>query len=199
MKESQKLRIILYFTIFYLIFFTIFSIIIKNYEFIFYSIILSLLVIFIALYYKKLHLHVGVISGLTIIGIMHVLGGNIFISGTRLYDVWFIANIIRYDNIVHFVGIFVATLVAYSLLYPHLDKKLKHNKVLLSIILILIATGMGTLNEVVELFAVVFLDAAKGVGDYMNNAKDLLFNIAGAISASIYLMFYHKKQEKKKK
>ena len=33
------------------------------------------------------------------------------------------------------------------------------------------------LNEVTELGAVIFLDASKGVGDYLNNSFDLFFPI----------------------
>ena len=183
----------LYFTLAYLIFFTVFSIVKGNYEFLYYTIILSALIIILALYHKKFHLSKSIILGLTILGAMHVFGGNIHIAGTRLYDLWFIQDVFKYDNLVHAFGIFVATFVAYNIISPHLDKKIKHNSFLLSVILVAIAMGTGAFNEVIELGAVVFLDAAQQVGDYMNNALDLVYNLIGSIIASIIIVFYHKR------
>ena len=87
---------------------------------------------------------------------------------------------------------------AYNLLNPHLDKKIKHNKILLSLIIILIASGIGAFNEIIEFFAVVFFNAAKGVGGYFNNALDLVFNLIGAIIASFIITKYHSVRIKRK-
>lgn len=56
----------------------------------------------------------------------------------------------------------------------------------------MIASGFGAFNEVLELGAVAYLNAAKQVGDYFNNAFDLLFNMLGSIIACFFLMRYHK-------
>jgi len=195
-QEKTSLRLMLYFTIFYLLIFTIMSLLNKNYEFLYYTVVMSLLIILIVLYYKKLHLSTAIIFGLTLVGAMHLFGGNIQILGTRLYEFWLIPGIFKYDNLVHIIGTFVATFISYSLLNPHLDRELKHNKVLLSLILILIASGIGAFHEILELLAVVFLGAAEQIGDYINNAVDLLFNFFGAVLASIYIIYYHIKKKK---
>ena len=195
MQEKTELKLMLWFTICYLTIFTILAIIKKNYEFLYYTFILSALIFIIVLYHKKIHLTKHILLGLTIIGAIHIFGGNIYIAGTRLYDIWLISpNILKYDNIVHAFGSFVATFVVYSFIHPHLDKKINHNAVLLSLILILIAMGVGAFNEIIELSAVVFLGAAEQVGDYINNALDLVFNLCGAIIASFFIIRYHRRK-----
>jgi hypothetical protein len=168
MKEKTKLRIILFFVIAYLIIFGILSISDKNYEFLYYSAIMALIIFIAIFYYKKLHLPISVITGFAIFGIMHMSGATFFV-----------------------------TLAVYSLLYPHFDKKLKGNKFLLFLLLILITLGIGAFHEILELGAVVFFDVSERVGDYMNNALDLLFNLIGAIVACIFLIIYHKREEKR--
>lgn len=191
-QEKTELKLMLWFTISYLAIFTILAIINENYEFLYYTFILSALIFIIVLYHKKIHLTKTILLGLTILGAMHIFGGNIHILGTRLYDIWLIPpNILKYDNIVHVFGIFVATFVVYSFIHPHLDKKINHNSVLLSLILVSIAMGTGSFNEILELGAVVFLGATKQVGDYFNNALDIVFNLFGSIIACFFIIRYH--------
>ena len=47
--------------------------------------------------------------------------------------------------------------------------------------------GVGLINEIVELIAVVFLNAQENVGGYLNNAIDLVYNSIGVIVAIILL------------
>ena len=53
------------------------------------------------------------------------------------------------------------------------------------------------MNEILEFGAVLFLGAAKAVGDYYNNAWDLVFDMLGSIIACIFIYPYHKKQLEK--
>ena len=112
----------------------------------------------------------------------------------RLYDFWFIDNLLKYDNIIHAASLFVATFVAYNIISPHLDLKIKHHPALFSLLLILIALGIGALNEILEFGAVVFLDAQEAVGDYLKNASDLVFNLIGSVIAVFFIHPYHKKR-----
>ena len=193
MKEEFKLKIISIFTALYLVIFAITTFLDKNYEFLYYIIIMGIFIAIVVCYHKKFHLTLHIIVGLSILGFMHIAGGVFYPFGTRLYDVYLIKNIFRYDNLMHSFGIFIATFVGYNMLRPHLNKKLKNNIFLLSLILILIALGIGAVNEVLEFGAVVFLGAAKDVGDYFNNALDLFFNLIGSIIASLFIVHYHKK------
>ena len=121
MEEGTTLKLMLAFTIGYIFVFTIFALLNKNYEFLYYTVVMSLILFIIILYHKKIHLSSHIMAGLTIVGAMHIFGGNIYLSGTRLYDLYLIPNLFKYDNFVHFIGTFTATFIVYSLLYPHLD------------------------------------------------------------------------------
>lgn len=196
MKEKAKLRLVLYFTASYLLLSAVVSILNQNYEFLYYTALVTIILIIIVLYHKRMHLPFSVMLGLTGVGVLHFAGGSLYLGTTRLYDLWLIPEIFKYDNLVHMVAIFVATFALYSLLYPHLDKALKHSKFLLSVLLILLAAGLGALHEILELIAVLFFDAQEQVGDYFNNIFDLFFNMLGAIAACLFLMYYYKKKHK---
>jgi hypothetical protein len=56
--------------------------------------------------------------------------------------------------------------------------------------------GTGAFVEIIEFSAVVFLGAAEQVGDYFNNAIDLLFNLTGSGIACFFIMHYHRKANK---
>ncbi|MBS3131492.1 DUF2238 domain-containing protein [Candidatus Woesearchaeota archaeon] len=194
MENKNELKIILIFTLLYLALFTLLALWKENYEFLFYIFVLSSLILLVVLYHKKIHLSIMVISGLSILGLMHVSGGNIHLGGTRLYDIYLLGGILRYDQLVHTFGVFIATLVGYSMIKPYLDHRIKHHPLILSIILILIALGVGAINEIIEFMAVLFLGAEEAVGDYFNNAFDLVFNTIGSIIACFFIYNYHKKQ-----
>ena len=198
MDKKRESKLILIFTIIYLIFFTLIAFIRKNYEFLYYAVILSLLILTIVLYYKKLHLSPIILGGLSILGFMHLAGGVVYISGTKLYDLWIIQGILKYDNIVHSLGGFIATFVAYNIVNPHLDLKTKHHPILFSLLIILIALGIATINEILEFLAVIFLGVQEAVGDYFNNALDLVFNMLGSIIAVFFIYSYHYKRQNHK-
>lgn len=195
MDEKTESKLILIFTVLYIMLFTILAFIRKNYEFLYYTLVMSSLITLIVLYHKKLHLSLIILTGLSVLGFMHVAGGNLYFSGNRLYEIY-ILNIIRYDQLVHSFGVFIATFVGYSLLKPYLDHRIEHHPVVLSLILVAIASGFGAINEILEFGAVIFLGADKAVGDYHNNALDLVFNTLGSIIACFFIYQYHKKQIK---
>ena len=196
MDEKRQIRFMLYFTLLYLVIFSVNSLIKRNYEFLYYSVIVFTLLIVTVLYYQKIQLNIHILLGLTILGALHIFGGNVHLFGTRIYDLWLIPHVFRYDNLVHCVGSFVGVFIVYNFLRPHLDKKVEHNFLLLSVILILMVMGIGAFNELLELLGVVVLGVAKEVGDYMNNALDLLFNLLGSVVACLVLTHNQKKKRK---
>jgi hypothetical protein len=194
-----KTRNTIIFVSFYLILFSILALRRLNYEFFFYNIIIAIIVFILYKIHKEIHLSTGIITGLIIAGVLHILGGNVHIGATRLYDFWIINGLIRYDNLVHMFSIFVATLIAYNLISPYINYKIKKDWFYLSSLLILIALGIGVLNEIIELLAVLFLNASETVGGYMNNAMDLVFNLIGSVIASIYIWFHYEKDNIEKR
>jgi len=195
-KEETKLKIMSYFLAIYAVAFIILSFIDNNLEFLFYSFIMFILTVIVVLYHKHIRLTSSLIIGLILISVLHTFGGHVFIHGTRLYDFYLINGIFRYDNLVHFIGYYVTTLIAYNLLFPYLDDRIKTNTVYLSLLLIFITIGIGAVNEIFELLAVLFLNAGLRVGDYFNNALDLVFNLLGSSAACFYLMYHYKKHRK---
>lgn len=87
MHQKTELKLMLHFTIAYLLFFTTLSLIKKNFEFLYYTSVISILIFIIVLYHKKMHLSVHIIGSLTALGAMHIFGGNLYFGETRLYDI----------------------------------------------------------------------------------------------------------------
>jgi uncharacterized membrane protein YjdF len=194
--DNSKFKLIFFFTILYLLVFSIIAWQKGNSEFVYYILLMAILISIIINYYQKIPLSNWSLLGLSMMGFVHLLGGSINIGQTRLYDMWFIEGWLKYDNVVHFTNIFIATLIGYSILAPHFDYRIQRNRILLFFLLILIALGLGTLNEVIELFAVLFLNAQERVGDYLNNAFDLFFDLLGSISACLFLSLYLKRKKR---
>jgi hypothetical protein len=193
MNEKTKLKLMLYFTVCYMLIFTVIALMNNNHEFLYYTAVMSILLIILIIYHEKMPLSVGIAAGLTIIAALHIFGGNIYINGTRLYDVWIFQGF-KYDNLVHLIGGYVAALFSYSFIYQHLNEKARDHKVLLAIIILSMASGIGAFNEVIELVAVINFNAGAQVGDYMNNAFDLVYNLLGATLTCIYLFYIRKEK-----
>lgn len=187
------LSFIFWFTVCYLVIFSVISGVQRNYEFLYYTGVIAVFIFVIAFYYHHFHLTLPLVICLTLLGIMHILGGNFYINSTRLYDFWLISGIFKYDNLVHAFGTAIATLVAYNILLPQMEDSARFRPFAFSLMLVLIAMGIGALNEIVEFFAVVFLGAAEGVGDYFNNTVDLVYNLVGSIIVAVFLYRHHRK------
>lgn len=193
-----KPKKILAFTLAYLVFFTGAAIYENNFEFLFYTGIMIILIWIVVDVYHRVNLQKWVIGSLSLLGLLHLAGGNIYFYGTRLYDVeWFrYPFLVRYDNIVHLFGTFVLTFLVYNLVQPIVDLNLRKRKRMLFMgMLILMALGVGSLNEIIEFIAVVIFDAADKVGDYDNNARDLVYNLAGALMATGIIYHYYKEAQ----
>jgi uncharacterized membrane protein YjdF len=163
----------------------------KNYEFLMYVGIIIFFFFVILLTNKKVNYPNSVLWGLTLWGILHMLGGGLLLNnGTILYELILIPisknyGIFRYDQFVHIIGFGVATLLMYFLLKPNL-KDNAGKGVSISIVVIMAGLGVGALNEITEFIAVVIMPQTS-VGGYTNTALDLVSNLIGAIFAMIYI------------
>lgn len=171
------------FTVGYIVFFSVHALLANNYEFIFYSAIMLTLLLIVARVYRRVQLSDWIILSLSAFGLLHLAGGNLYYHGIKLYDLSYLNGNFHFDNIVHTLGIFLATLIVYNVIHPFIDQRIKNNYVLFYLVLILMALGVGSINEIIELTAVVFLNAGASVGDYLNNALDIVFNLIGAVLA----------------
>lgn len=188
---AKRNYLILVFTIVYLTAFTMNSIVYSNFEFLYYTIALSVLIYVTIYLHQKLHLGFFILFNLSLMGFLHLLGGNFhFADGTRLYDFYLIPYLFKYDNLIHSYATFIGTLAFYSLLVDTIGETIKKRFSAFATILLLMAMGIGAFVELTEFFAVVMFGASERVGDYFNNALDLFFNVIGALWAIIIIYFY---------
>ena len=187
MKYETKLHTLFYFTLAYLFLFSLYAVFNNNYEFLYYSIVMSVLLFGIVSYSKKVYYPLEIVLGLVVFGFLHIIGGNFHIYGVRIYDYWLVEGLFKFDNLMHMLGSFLVGIAAYSLIKPHIKEVPRR---LAWTMLILIVMGVGAMNEVLEFIAVVFLGAADEVGGYFNNAVDLVFNFIGGVLACIGIYWY---------
>ena len=166
--------------------FTIYFLAKQNYEFLVYAATILLLIWFIART-DKIFNYTGIAKiGFSLWLFLHLLGGSVYINGTRLYDTILIKvlgepySIFKYDQAIHLFCYFVMTIFIYSIvLYISRDKA---SRIVVSLITALASLGLSAVNEIIEFSTVAFF-ASDGVGGYHNNALDLVFNLVGIILA----------------
>lgn len=198
MKFKKGELIIGGFSLAYLVAFFIYFFAAGNYEFLGYIGVVSIVFILIASTIRRTNFDYVTLWGLSIWGLLHMLGGSLRIGETALYG-WKIIPlvvgeggmyILKFDQVVHFYGFGVAALVAYHLLSQ--NWRYTGSRKLLFVFSVLVSAGFGVLNEITEFLAAVFLPET-GVGDFYNMGLDLIFNTAGAIVAMIFVYFREKK------
>ncbi len=166
------------------------TIIFQNYEFLLYAITV---VIFIVILYATDQYFNYKKMGLWLFNfwlVLHILGGLASYQGVRFYDLILLDivgdpyHILRYDQFVHFYCYVVISILMWSVV----DKITKHNasSVVVCIVTILAASSLGAVNEIIEFLAVVML-GINGVGGYINTAIDLVANLFGAITGTLYM------------
>ena len=193
--EKKELWIISLLFLAYSMIFFIISIKDNNYEYIYYNIIMVIGFVAILLLYKKIHLKISMAAGLLILGFLHLAGGNIIVNGLRLYQTSLF--IIPYDKIVHVFGSFVVTIIVYNLMLPMLSRRYIEKRIIFIGLLVFIAgVGVGALSEIVEFIATLVVKH-NIVGDYANNAADLIANSIGALIASVVSSIHFKRKVKK--
>lgn len=197
-KDFRREKMVMLFTFIYILTFSYYSFIRGNIEFVFYSFLL-LLFLNVGIYiHKKVQLPEFIVIGFSLFGLFHILGGNITIKEIRLYDMEFFYGIIRYDNIIHIIGSSLVALVLNVVFFFIVEKNQKIILPLYYFALFLMTLGTGVLNEIIELIAVIFFNAHNQVGDYFNNAVDLVFDSVGALLSILMIDFYRRYKESQK-
>lgn len=160
-----------------------------NSEFVWYVVTLVIFLGLIASTQRIAQFPATILWALALWGLAHMAGGGVSVGEGVLYSYLVVplANagelaILKYDQIVHFYGFGVATLVLWHILrrnFPALDG----TKTIYAFA-ILGGMGLGALNELIEFTAVLaFPDT--NVGGYFNTALDLVFNTLGALTAAV--------------
>ncbi|MGM5482463.1 MAG: DUF2238 domain-containing protein [Nanobdellota archaeon] len=190
LKESAFSLSYIVLTIFLIIF-----IIQKNWEFLLYLGSIYAFTGFLHFIDKKIKLIPLAKWGYFICLLMHMLGGSLVISGTKLYSYILIDivgspyNILKYDQAMHLFCYGVITLIMYSFLIKIASAK--KQKLIFYTILILAASSIGAINEIIE-FSTVILFNSTGVGGYYNTALDLVANLIGSITAAVIIFLKSK-------
>ena len=112
-------------------------------------------------------------------------GGNLQVHGDVLYALQLIPVVLRYDQLVHTFGFGTVTLVCHHLLRPYLRTDVERWWPL-AILIVLMGSGVGALNEIIEFVAVKTVPETN-VGGYVNTLWDLVFNLLGGLIAVSYL------------
>lgn len=159
-----------------------------NYEFLLYAGTIAILVSFLWLTHSRLHYRRASLALFAAWLVLHVCGGCVPIGdGKVLYDLILVPlvpapySILKYDQFVHAFCYFAIASLADDAIRPQLRAGLPRFAVFL--IVALAAMGIGAINEIIE-FAAVCAFENTNVGDYTNNALDLVFNALGAVSAA---------------
>lgn len=161
-----------------------------NYEFLAYVITIAVVtaVLFTTLRYT--HFGSGIIAGITIWGLMHMLGGSIQTADGVLYA-WRVVAIfdgggdffiLKYDQIVHAFLYGVVGIMFFHLLREVVG--IKTHLWFIAFVAIFASAGFSSINEIIEFSAVVALPET-GVGGYHNTVLDMIFNLGGAFVAVV--------------
>lgn len=175
------------FTLAYVAGFTVFFLVVGNYEFIVYVLTMAALIVLIGLSLRKAEYPAAMLWALTIWGLAHMAGGGVPVSGSVLYNLRLLpiidtgeVFILKYDQLVHAYGFGVSAWLLRHLLLRHFPDT--RGTFTAYVYPALAAMGLGATNEIIE-FSAVLAVPDTNVGGYYNTALDLVFNAAGAVVA----------------
>lgn len=194
-KDKIIRQIPFYLSYLTLFIFLIVYIFLQNFEFLFYIGAILIFTIFIHILDNKYtFLPLGT-YGYYLWLLMHMFGGSLRFNGKVLYNHMLIDligspyNILKYDQFVHVYCYIVFTIMLYSIL----SKIIKKQDIVFFVILILVSSSIGAINEIIE-FATVVLFPNTNVGGYTNTCLGLVCNFIGAFIASFFIMLKKKKK-----
>ncbi len=165
-----------------------------NYEFVAYAVTIAVVV---AVLYGTLRITrfpTYIIAGVTLWGLMHMLGGSVQTADGVLYSYRIVPIfdgggeffILKYDQVVHAFLYGVVGLMFYHLLREVVA--IKTHRAFIAATAIFAAAGFSIINEVIEFLAAVNLPET-GVGGYHNTVLDMIFNLTGAtVAVLLYLI-----------
>jgi hypothetical protein len=152
-----------------------------------YALMVTLLLGFFFWYRARLGVPALVAAGLLVQQSFHMAGNFIRIGGVRLYDTRILPGVFEYDNFTHALGAFVVMLTLWYAVSPRLRFSASRPALALGIV-VLVTAGVGTLVEIGELWAALNLGMMDRVGDYLNNAFDLVYNLLGAVLGALFIL-----------
>jgi len=160
-------------------------------EFLFYIAVVALIMVGVFLIHRRVNLSHASLWALFAWAVLHMLGGMWVLpsTGDVLYNFWLIPCFLKYDQLIHAYGFGITAWVAWQALCSIARPEFHGSAGLLSAAA-LAAMGLGALNEVIEFTATKLVEKTN-VGDYDNNAWDLVFNMTGAVLAALVIGVVH--------
>lgn len=159
-------------------------------EFTMYLAVLLGLVAFVAWTLPRTKLPTWALWCLSILGLLHALGGGVIVKGDVLYNLVLIPivnngvegiTIWRFDQLVHPYGTGIAAVI----IYFFIARAAKLPRIWMAVIAAIAAMGVGALNEVIEFITKLTIPHTE-VGGYNNTAIDLCTNAIGAIVGATF-------------
>lgn len=136
--------------------------------------------------HARVRLGGGVLWSLACWGFAHMAGGVVPIGqGRTLYNLWIVDGWLKYDQAVHAFGFGTATFVCGTVLLRWLPAGPLPSG--LAVLIVLAGMGVGAVNEIVEFGATLVLEHTN-VGGYDNTGWDLVFDLLGAVVATVWLV-----------
>lgn len=161
-----------------------------NYEFIAYAVSI---VVVVGLLYGTLsstRFPTYIIAGITIWGILHMMGGSVQTADGVLYAYKLFPffdgggdfYILKMDQVIHAFLYGTVGLMALHLLREVVG--IKTHTIFIACVAIFAAAGFSIINEIIEFIAAVNIPE-NGVGGYENTVLDMIFNLGGAAVAVV--------------
>jgi uncharacterized membrane protein YjdF len=174
------------FTATYLVVFLVYGLAIGSDVAVPYVVLIVALILLVCRLENRFELGAAVLGGLSVWGIAHLAGGVIPLDGDRtLYNAVLGVDLLRFDRLVHAFGFGFATLACGKVLARWLpDGRIGPGA---AVLVVLAGLGVGAVNEIVEFGATLFLPETN-VGGYVNTGWDLVFDLAGGVVASPWLV-----------
>lgn len=126
---------------------------------------------------------------MSLVGLGNMLGGVLLVGGVPLYTADLIGDL-RYDKIYHALAATAFTIVAWEAMKKWAGVGYHHGGMLLMTWLVVM--GGGAVVEIGELIGSHMSDVS--VGDYWNNAYDLVANGIGA-AVGIWLVWWYERHQ----
>lgn len=164
-----------------------------NTEFAFYLVSLAIIIASVLWLERRIGFSSTVLWCLSLWGLAHLAGGLMPLppgwpyQGDHAvwYSGWIIPNWLKYDQVVHAFGFGTAAVATAESIQPT-RQRFQRPTSGMSIVCILVACGLGSLNEIIE-FIATRLSPETNVGGYVNTALDLVSNFAGATLAMLII------------
>lgn len=196
-QSLKEFKLLLAFTLAYLIPFTIAFVSKGDGEFIWYALIVVGLFLLVIGTLPTSRFPKGVVWSLSFWALLHMAGGGIKVGAGVLYGVVLLPIyngggemvILKYDQAVHALGFGICAYIIFHFLKRYATQPYRFG---VYAIAALGGMGLGVMNEIAEFIAVI-LFPNNGVGGYVNTSLDLVFNTLGAIIVMAVVAISHKR------